>query len=622
MSMRPTSTSSIPDSVQHAILRGISVTTAHPDETILQDINVEIRLGEFVGLAGETGSGKTTTGMLLLGYLRSGLRLREGSVKIGDREMTGRSDRELKDYRGARVAYVPQDPGTALNPGLRVGSALTEVFRAHGVSDRRQREARIASLFEALELPSDPSFLKRYPHQLSGGQQQRVAIAIGFALRPAVIVMDEPTTGLDALAKRQVIELVQHLSRTERSIVLLISHDLPMLLSSADRLLILYAGRIVEDGPAARIRERPRHAYTRALFAALPSSHAATPDALPGTSPAPAERGRGCDFAPRCSFAVAECSVLSPPVNRFPDGVSVRCLRAEAMEVIVDAPRPPLPDKTRNAPSAITELLQVRAVSAYHAATEVTHELDFDIGAGECLAVVGESGSGKTTIARCIAGLHSDYRGRVLLDRSPLAATVAARSQEERRAIQYVFQNPYASLNPQRSVGDSIALAAELLDGKSHAEAMREVQRMVTDVGLQRHHLTAYPRSLSGGECQRVALARALIVRPRLLVCDEVTASLDISVQAGMIALLRRLQEEHELAMLFITHDIALAAAVSDRVIVLHQGRIVESGTSRTVFDTPTHPYTQRLLLHLDGSMREENGCRGFAERGELQMPG
>jgi peptide/nickel transport system ATP-binding protein len=622
MTMPPTSISSIPDSARHAILRGICVTTARADETILHDINVEIRLGEFVGLAGETGSGKTTAGMLLLGYLRSGLRLREGSVRIGGREMLGRSDRELKDDRGARVAYVPQDPGSALNPGLRIGNALTEIFRAHGVSDRRQREARIASLFEALELPSDPSFLKRYPHQLSGGQQQRVAIAIGFALRPAVIVMDEPTTGLDALAKRQVIGLVQQLSRTEGSIVLLISHDLPMLLSSADRLLILYAGRIVEDGPAARIRERPRHAYTRALVAALPCSHGTIPAALPGTSPAPAQRGEGCDFAPRCSFAVAECSVLSPPVTRFPDGVGVRCLRAEAMEVIVDKVRVPLPGKTRNVAPAITELLQVRAVSAYHAATAVTHELDFDIGAGECLAVVGESGSGKTTVARCIAGLHSDYRGRVLLDRYPLAAAVGARSREERRAIQYVFQNPYASLNPQRSVGDSVALAAELLDGKSHVEAMTEVQRVVTAVGLQRHHLSAYPRSLSGGECQRVALARALIVRPRLLVCDEVTASLDISVQAGMITLLRQLQEEHELAMLFITHDIALAAAVSDRVIVLHQGRIVESGTSRTVFDTPTHPYTQRLLLHLTGPMREETGRRTFAERGELHMPG
>jgi peptide/nickel transport system ATP-binding protein len=618
----PPPSPSAPAPTQTAILRGIRVTTAHPDEIILDGINLEIRPGEFVGIAGETGSGKTTTGMLLLGYLRTGLRLRNGSARIGDQEMLGRSDRELKPIRGARVAYVPQDPATALNPGLRIGNALIEVFRAHGVSDRRQREARIESLFEALELPSDASFRKRYPHQLSGGQQQRVAIAMGFALRPAVIVMDEPTTGLDALAKRQVIGLVQQLSRTEGSIVILISHDMPMLLSSADRILILYAGRIVEDGPAARIREKPRHAYTRALFAALPSAGGAIPAALPGTSPSPAERGRGCDFAPRCCFAVAECSVLLPPVNRFPDGVGVRCLRAEAMEAAVDAAPAPLPGMTSNVPQATPKLLQVRAVSAYHAAIEVTHEIDFDIGAGECLAVVGESGSGKTTVARCIAGLHGDYRGRVLLDQHPVAAAVGGRSREERRAIQYVFQNPHASLNPQRTVGNSIALAAELLDGKSHAEAMTETERMVTTVGLHRHHLTAYPRTLSGGECQRVALARALIVRPRLLVCDEVTASLDISVQAGIIALLRRLQQEHELAMLFITHDVALAAAVSNRVIVLHQGRIVESGTSRTVFDAPTHPYTHRLLLYPTVSMRGDAGQRTLTEKGGLHMPG
>jgi peptide/nickel transport system ATP-binding protein len=348
----PPPTPSAPAPTQNAILQGIRVTTAHPDEIILDGINLEIRPGEFVGIAGETGSGKTTTGMLLLGYLPTGLRLRNGSARIGDQEMLGRSDRELKRLRGARVAYVPQDPATALNPGLRIGNALIEVFRAHGVSDRRQREARIASLFEALELPSDASFRKRYPHQLSGGQQQRVAIAMGFALRPAVIVMDEPTSGLDALAKRQVIGLVQQLSRTEGSIVLLISHDLPMLLSSADRLLILYAGRIVEDGPAVRIREKPRHAYTRALFAALPSLRGAIPAALPGTSPSPAERGRGCDFAPRCCFAVAECSVQLPPVHRFPDGVGVRCLRAEAMEGVVDAAPAPLPGKTSNVPPA------------------------------------------------------------------------------------------------------------------------------------------------------------------------------------------------------------------------------------------------------------------------------
>jgi peptide/nickel transport system ATP-binding protein len=606
------------DAAQFATLRGIRVTTAHPEETILGDVELKIRAGEFVGLAGETGSGKTTLGMLLLGYLRSGLLLREGSVKIGDREMVGRTDRELKDDRGARVAYVPQDPGTALNPGLRIGKAIREVFRAHGLSDRQRCEARIASLFEALELPSDPAFLARYPHQLSGGQQQRVVIAIGFALHPAVMVMDEPTTGLDAMAKHQVIELVRNLSRTEGSIVLLISHDLPLLLSSADRLLVLYAGRIVEDAPAAVIRESPRHPYTRALLAALPNSRGAISSGLAGTSPGPAERGRGCDFAARCSFADADCSILTPPVNRFPHGVKVRCRREEAMNVVGEPSLGSAAGEPRGAPSTTTKLLQVDAVSAYHATTKVTYELDFDIGPGECLAVVGESGSGKTTLARCIAGLHSAYRGRVLIDGQPLSASVGARGPEERRAIQYVFQNPYASLNPQRSVGDSIAWAAELLGGKSRADAMNDVERVAAAVGLQRHHLTAYPRNLSGGECQRAALARALVVRPRLLVCDEVTASLDISVQAGMISLLRQLQEEHHLALLFITHHIALAAALCSRVIVLHQGHIVESGASRTVFDTPTHSYTRQLMQRLNST---SEGSRGVAIRGESRMP-
>jgi peptide/nickel transport system ATP-binding protein len=591
---------------QNAILQRIRVTTARSDEAILRDINLEIRAGEFVGIAGETGSGKTTIGMLLLGYLRAGLQLREGSARIGDQELLGRTDRELRCHRGARVAYVPQDPATALNPGLRIGSALTEIFRAHGVRDRRRRDARITSLFEALELPIDPSFLQRYPHQLSGGQQQRIAIAMGFALHPAVVVMDEPTTGLDALAKRQVIKLVQRLSRTEGSIVILISHDLPMLLYSADRILILYAGRIVEDGPVDRIRERPRHAYTRALLAALPRADRSLPLALPGHSPSPAERGAGCDFAPRCAFAVAECAASSPPMHRCSDGVSVRCRRVESIEAVVEVPRTTVLCETSQAGSSLTHLLEVEALSAYHAATRITHEIDFEVRTAECVAVVGASGCGKTTVARCIAGLHSHYGGRVLLDRQALSMTVSERSREQRRAIQYVFQNPYASLNPQRTVGQSIALAAQLLDGMSHSDAMTEARRVATDVGLHRRHLTAYPRSLSGGECQRVAVARALIARPRLLVCDEVTASLDISVQAGMIALLRRLQQRHELALLFITHDLPLAAAFSDRVIVLDQGRIRESGSTSRVLRAPALG----------------PGPSAFAEQGGLHMPG
>lgn len=606
---------------QSATLQDVRVTTVRPEEAILQDISVAIRPGEFVGIAGETGSGKTTTGMLFLGYLRNGLRLQHGSARIGPQEMLGRSDRELQRYRGTRVAYVPQDPATALNPGMRIGTLLAEIFLAHGGSDRHQREARIAALFKALELPNDPTFLKRYPHQLSGGQQQRVAIAIGFALRPAVIVLDEPTTGLDALAKRQVIELVQHLSRTEGSIAILISHDIPMLLASSDRLLILYAGRIVEDGPTARIRDNPTHPYTRALFAALPRPDGTIPAALPGTSPAPAERGRGCDFAPRCRFSVAQCFTQLPPVHRFPDAVSVRCLRAQALEATAVAPTPAA-GKTRTHPSSATGLLQVRALSAYHADKQITREADFQIDAGDCVAVIGESGSGKTTLARCIAGLHSDYRGHIVLDRHALAPSVSERSPEDRRAIQYVFQHPYASLNPQRPVGHSIALAAELLSGKSRTEALHEAEHILTTVGLSRHHLSAYPRTLSGGECQRVALARALVVRPRLLVCDEVTASLDISVQAGIIALLRRLQQEQELAILFITHDVALAAAVSNRAIVLHQGCIVEAGNSRAMFAAPAHPYTQRLLRQSVVPPRQDPDQATSTRTGELHMPG
>jgi peptide/nickel transport system ATP-binding protein len=455
-------------------------------------------------------------------------------------------DRELRSLRGRQVAYVPQDPGGALAPNLRIGDSVAEVCRAHGVSTNPERTAE---WFAAVGLPGDEGFARRYPHQLSGGQQQRVAIAIAFALEPALIVMDEPTTGLDVTTKRRIAELVRSLATRRSSGIVFISHDLELLLALADRVAIMQDGRMVETGAVSDVEANPRHPYTRTLLEAL----------HPSTEP------------------------RSVPY-----------------------------DSTR-------QLLRLEAVSARFGSHEVTHGLDLVVAPGECVAVVGESGSGKTTTARVAAGLHTTYTGRVLLQGELLAADVGLRSPGQRRAVQYVFQNPWGSLNPRRRVGRSIAVVGRKLLGLSAAEARERTFALLEAVGLRPDHADAMPQHLSGGQRQRVGIARALIAEPALLICDEVTSSLDLSVQAGIVALLQRIQAERGLSMLFITHDLALAAAVAHRVAVLQDGHIVEQGATSGVLHSPSHPYTIALTEGLRAARLPAGPARGHAPEGESE---
>jgi peptide/nickel transport system ATP-binding protein len=575
------------------VVSGLTVATARQRGTVLQDLDLRVGAAEFVGLAGESGSGKTTLGLALLGYSPPGLRSAAGTAQVHGTVLTGAARGLLRGLRGATISYVPQDPGTALNPGLRIRSGFREVLRAHGVRSRRDQDERMSDLLTAVGLPAGQEFRARYPHQLSGGQKQRVAIAMAFSCRPSVVVMDEPTTGLDAAVKTRVIELIRQLGQSQRTSVILISHDIRMLVAATDRLVVMYAGRIVEDGPAAAVAASPRHPYTRRLFAALPDpASGRLPQALPGTAPGPAERGVGCDFASRCDFAAEQCRTALPQPREAEPRHTARCLR---MDELGSAPAEIAePVARRSAPSE--PFLRVAALTARHGKTAVTRAVDLVVGHAECAALVGESGSGKTTIARAIAGLHSDYSGTVSVGGCRLEQTVTRRPAADRRLIQYVFQNPYASLNPRRAVASSVALAARTVLGLNLVDAEAAAAAMIELVGLRADQLTALPRDLSGGERQRVALARALVCQPAVLICDEVTSSLDVSVQAGVVALLRRLQDERDLTMLFITHDLALAASISDTTIVLRAGEVVEYGLTGQVLGNPQDPYTQALV--------------------------
>lgn len=559
---------------------------------IVVDVCFRLRRGEILGVVGESGSGKTTVALALMGYARVGVRIDGGSVRVEGREMLALSGRALRRLRGGLVSYVPQDPATCLNPAMRVESILVEIAKVHGITDS---QLAVANVLSAVNLPTDRGFRRRFPHQLSGGQQQRVAIACALIASPAVIVLDEPTTGLDVITQAHIIAEIKRLRSEIGVAVVFVSHDLALVASLADKIAVMYAGRIVEEGPTHPLIRRPRHPYTLGLVSSIPDP--TTPRRLagiPGVVFGVEERPPGCAFAPRCSQRVPECDATNPPFEDV-DEIRVRCI-----EWIRTPESETLPRAFDSAKTALQPVLVADRLRAEYrtksAPLVVAEDVSFVVGGGECLALVGESGSGKTTIARCVVGLHSPADGSVRFLDELLAARARTRSREQRRMLQIVFQNPYDSLNPHNSVIDSIAWPARRLLGMSRRGAESAAKLMLERVRLPHALGTRYPPELSGGECQRVAIARALVVKPRALICDEVTSALDVSVQATVLDLLAELRAEFDLAMLFITHDLGIVASIADRVLVLRHGAICEQGEVQTILSSPRDPYTRSLL--------------------------
>ena len=564
-------------------------------EPIVDDVSFEVTAGEVLGLVGESGSGKTTTALALLGYARPGCRVTAGTVEVDGKALTGRSESAVRELRGRVVSYVPQDPGSALSPSLRIGEAIADMLRAH--APERDAAAGAVEALARVHLPADRSFARRFPHQLSGGQQQRVTIASALVCEPPAVVLDEPTTGLDVVTQARILEEIDRLRRESGLAVVYVSHDLAVVASLADRVAVMYGGHVVEEGSAAEILTRPKHPYTRGLIASIPDH--VVPRRLrgmAGVAVGVGERSAGCPFAPRCPQRVERCDAEMPPREEPGPGHRVRCFEWRRTPTLLLGE----PVEAKAAASSATPLLQVEALLAVHASRAGTvvaaDRVSLAVAAGECVALVGESGSGKTTIARCVAGLHAPAAGRILLDGRPLAARARARSQDERRRLQIVFQNPYDSLNPRHRVGDSIGRPARLLRGLGRREAEAEAARLLERVRLPARLAGRFPGELSGGERQRVAIARALAAQPDLVVCDEITSALDVSVQAAVLELLAELRAELGLSLLFISHDLGVVASVADRVLVLEQGVVCEEGPVAELLARPSHEYTRRLV--------------------------
>ncbi|MGN6681018.1 MAG: dipeptide ABC transporter ATP-binding protein [Streptosporangiaceae bacterium] len=568
----------------------IKIGRSGPD--VVSDIGFAVPAGQVLGLVGESGSGKTTVALALLGHTRRGLHISQGEVRLDGIDLLRLDRAELRAARGARVAYVPQDPAAALNPTLRVGTQLKEALRVHpgAVEDPEQR---VIEVLREARLDAAPELIRRYPHQLSGGQQQRVGRAMAFCCRPSLIVLDEPTTGLDVTTQRHVLDTVRSLCDSYGVAAVYVSHDLAVVGGLVAEVAVMYAGRIVEIGPTAKVFGDPVHPYTKGLLAAVPSpGRAEILAGIEGQPPRPGRRGRGCSFASRCTFAISDCD-SEPPPPVLVDDRQVRCIRAAEVRSAAAT--------ARTAVSALTHTgsapaLSLRSVSADYGSARVLSDVSLDVPPDWCVALVGESGSGKTTLARCIVGLHGNWTGEISFEGTPLPSKLRDRTKQSLRRIQYVFQNPYTSLNPRKTVGQIVEQPLEQMLGLPYKERSERAAQALEDVSLNPDFLSRYPDQLSGGERQRVAIARALVVEPSLLICDEVTSALDVSVQAVIVEELRRLQRERHLAMLFITHNLALVRSIAQHAVVLRDGMVVESGPVEQVLERPADPYTARLM--------------------------
>jgi peptide/nickel transport system ATP-binding protein len=574
----------------------LHVVGAGSGEDIVDDVSFTIWPGEVLGLVGESGSGKTTVGLALLGHARRGVKIVGGVIRLGGTNVLELESAELAQFRGQTISYVPQDPAAALNPALRIGTQLREILEAHDFgAGAAERATRIGEMMREVALPDDRAFLKRYPHELSGGQQQRVTLAIAFACRPRVIVLDEPTTGLDVTTQAHILGTVRDLAAAHRVAALYVSHDLGVVGTLASRVAVMYAGRIVEIGPVADLFRNAFHPYTQRLIAAIPHLTGGRElVGIAGRAPSPGRRPPGCAFAPRCRFVEERCTVSMPELRALTSDRQARCVRAEEVHGLVQKPR--LDGAREERPPEIVPILTVEGVSAAYQHREVVHGVSLSLARHECLALVGESGSGKTTLARSIAGLHGERTGEIALDGAPLALSARKRSREQRQMIQYIFQNPYGSLNPRRTVGHILSQPIELFGKASGGESDARIREMLDLVSLPISYADRYPDQLSGGERQRVAIARALACEPSVLICDEVTSALDVSVQAAIVQLLARLQRDLGLAMLFVTHNLPLVRSIAQRVAVMSQGRIIEMAGVDQILQAPADAYTRRLL--------------------------
>ncbi|MFF2624947.1 dipeptide ABC transporter ATP-binding protein [Kitasatospora griseola] len=590
-----------------------NLTVDFGDHPAVRGVDLDLRRGETLGLVGESGSGKSVTALAVLGLLPAAARI-GGSVRLDGEELVGLPARQLAEIRGRRIAMVFQDPLSAFTPVYRIGDQIAEAVRVHQKVGKAAARSRAADLLDLVGIPDPARALDAFPHEFSGGMRQRAMIAMAVANDPDILLADEPTTALDVTIQAQVLDVLRTAQRETGAALVLVSHDLGVIAGSADRVAVMYAGRIVETAPVDELFTAPRHAYTLGLIGAVPrlDGRGGPLVPIPGRPPAAGElHGPGCPFAERCPLVEDRCRTAEPHLAGDGDHLAA-CVRADHLAATRPAPAEvypvpvvpaaePRPREEREGVLTVTGL--TRSFPRYRGTllrrrigeTFAVDGVDLDIRRGETLGLVGESGSGKSTTLYEILKLAAPQGGRIELLGQDTAALDRAAAHRLRARVQIVFQDPAASLDPRMPVGDVIAEPL-LAQRTPAAEARRRIPELLRQVGLDPAHADRYPHEFSGGQRQRISIARALAVRPDLLVLDEPVSALDVSVQAGVLNLLQQLKAELGLAYLFVSHDLSVVRHLADRISVMYLGRTVETGTVERVFAAPRHPYTRALL--------------------------
>ncbi|SHG70640.1 peptide/nickel transport system ATP-binding protein [Cognatiyoonia sediminum] len=593
----------------------ISFFTRLREIPAVMDFSATVMPGEALGLVGESGCGKSTVALGVMQDLGVNGRIVGGSIKFKGRDLNTMSQDELRDIRGSEIAMIYQEPMASLNPAMKIGKQLAEVPMIHeGVSEDEAMK-RALEVVTDVKLPDPQRILKSYPHQLSGGQQQRIVIAMALMSKPSLLILDEPTTALDVTVEAAVVELVKDLGKKYGTSMLFISHNLGLVLETCDRICVMYSGEAVERGSIEDVFDKMQHPYTQALFRSIPlpgaDKNARPLVAIPGNFPLPHERPQGCNFGPRCDyFEEGRCDAdMSIPMEIIEghDRHQSRCLKFK--EIDWNAPIEVGEQKEKAAAGDV--VLKMDNLKKYYEVAanalfgggdkkvvKANETLSFEARESETLAIVGESGCGKSTFAKVLMGLETATDGQIILDNRSIGDTpIEDRDTKTVADVQMVFQNPFDTLNPSMTVGRQIIRALEIFGvGDSDADRKDRMLKLLDLVKLPRAFADRMPRQLSGGQKQRVGIARAFAGDARIVVADEPVSALDVSVQAAVTDLLMEIQREHKTTLLFISHDLSIVRYLSDRVMVMYLGHVVELGTTDQVFAPPYHPYTEALL--------------------------
>ena len=610
------------------------------DVTAVDGVTFSVEAGECVGVVGESGCGKSTTGLSIMRLLPPNGRVTGGAIELGGRDLATLTEDEMRSVRGNDVALIPQEPLTSLNPTMRIGRQITEGVLLHRDVSRDEARRRALEVFTMVEMPRPEERLDQFPHELSGGLRQRVLIAMALACEPKLLIADEPTTALDVTIQAQILDIIDGLRERLEMAVLLITHDMGVIAGRTDRVVVMYAGKVAEEAPTESLFASMRHPYTGALLASVPTLGAGERERLasiPGIPPDLSQELLGCRFAPRCQFASAECTTDEPPLVTAADGHAARCFHP--IDGIADIVASPVYLRREVAPEAPAELAHDVLVSVEHLVKEypvrgngilrrtvgsvkAVSDVTFEVRRGETFGLVGESGCGKTTVAKTLTLLEAADSGSISFEGRDLLSLSASELRRTRRDLQLMFQDPYASLDPRMRVGTIIQEPLVVQGVGSSTEQKERVTELLREVGLLPSAAARYPHEFSGGQRQRIGFARALALEPKLLIADEPVSALDVSIQAQLLNLMKDLQQRRNLTMVLVSHDLAVMSYMADTIGVMYLGKLVEVGPASTLLTSPAHPYTQGLLDAVPvADVAESRRRRGLQIHGELPSP-